>query len=163
RIARRRCFRWALRFLNGTPLYFHTCNAWAIHINNGEGVALLNNRLTALRNMFQTCEQESCYCMVMDRLFQRQGIALAQLPQRRTALGHHRSIWEYSHQDIGFGFPLVTDVADELFQEIFCGHQTSHAAVLIDNDRHMQTPLLQHAEEPADLEHLWHIEWRAGW
>ena len=84
--------------------------------------------------------------MVMDRLFQRQGVALAQLPQRCAALSHHRPIREHGHQDIGFGFSLVADVADELFQEIFRGHQTSHAAVLIDNNSHMQTPLLQRAE-----------------
>ena len=98
--------------------------------------------------------------MVMDRPFQRQGVALAQLPQRCAALGHQRSIRQHGHQGIGFGFPLVANVADELFQEIFRGHQPGHTAVLIDHNGHMQTPLLQHAQKPADLYHLWHIEWR---
>src|SRR5712691_5453653 len=54
-IARRRCFSLTLRFLSDTPLYFHPGNTWAIHIDDGESIALLNNRLTALRNMPQTC------------------------------------------------------------------------------------------------------------
>ena len=64
RIIRRCCFSRTPCFLGGTPLYFHPCNAWTIHIDNGEGIALLNNRLTALRDMYQTCEQESRYRVV---------------------------------------------------------------------------------------------------
>src|SRR5438093_13711902 len=64
-IARRRGFGRTPRFLSDAPLYFHPCNAWAIHIDNGEGIDLHNNDLTTLRNMPQTCDQETRHRLVM--------------------------------------------------------------------------------------------------
>ena len=52
----------------------------------------------------------------------------------------------------------IADFAEDLFQQVFQGDQTSRAAVFVQNDGDVLAPILEMLQLGADRDRLWDVD-----
>ena len=90
--------------------------------------------------------------------------AVAHLVDARLRAEDPRSV-PFVDNGLALDIVFISDLADDLLEQVFEGHETRRAAVLVDDDGHLRLPALEFLEElrhPFGLgnEHRRTDEWR---
>ena len=85
---------------------------------------------------------------------------LAHVVERRARVKHVRAVGLLPEQRLFARVVFILDLADDLFQNIFDGHQPGHAAVFIHDNRYVDMALLQFLEQVA---HALGFRNKIGW